>query len=116
MQVVEALRQIHEEGLPQVLARHQQMSTTVARRLETLGLSPQCPSLRRRATTVTAVALPAAMQPAQLRDGLKARGILVAGGLERFGPSAFRIGHMGDIRPADIDRTMDALADVIGTR
>jgi aspartate aminotransferase-like enzyme len=116
MQVVEALRQIHEEGLPQILARHEQMSVTVARRLETLGLSPQCPQLHRRATTVTAVALPAGMPPAQVRDGLKARGILVAGGLERFAPSAFRIGHMGDIRPADVDRTMDALADVIGPR
>ncbi len=114
MQVAEALRQMHEEGLPQVIARHQQMSAAVARRLDALKLAPQCPQLRRRATTVTAVAMPAGVQPARLRDGLKARGILVAGALDRYAPAAFRIGHMGDIRPADVDRTMDTIADVMG--
>jgi aspartate aminotransferase-like enzyme len=47
-----------------------------------------------------------------VREGLAAHGILVAGALEHFAGSAFRIGHMGDIRPADVARTMDALADV----
>ena len=48
-----------------------------------------------------------------MRDGLKARGILTAAALERYQPSAFRIGHMGDIRPADVARTLDALAEVL---
>jgi aspartate aminotransferase-like enzyme len=28
--------------------------------------------------------------------------------------NAFRIGHMGDIREADVQRTLDALAEVLG--
>ena len=113
MQVAEALRQIHEEGLAAVIARHADMATMVAGRATQLGLLPQCPSLVRRATTVTALALPASRPPGPLREALTARGILVAGALEHFAPSAFRIGHMGDIRPADVARTMDALAGVL---
>ena len=45
---------------------------------------------------------------------MKARGLLVAGALEHFQPTAFRIGHMGDIRPPDVERTLDALRDVLG--
>ena len=30
-----------------------------------------------------------------------------AAGLEHYQPTAFRIGHMGDIRPADVERTLD---------
>ena len=116
LQVAEALRMIHEEGLDAVIQRHAAMSEAVARRAGALGLAPQCPALRRRATTVTAIALPPEVPPKRVRDGLAARGILVAAGLERYQPSAIRIGHMGDIRPADIDRTFDALADVLVAR
>ena len=48
-----------------------------------------------------------------VRDGLKARGILTAAGLGIFQPSGFRIGHMGDIRLADVERTLAALRDVL---
>jgi aspartate aminotransferase-like enzyme len=47
---------------------------------------------------------------------MKARGILVAGALEHFQPTAFRIGHMGDIRPPDVERTLAALHDVLSAR
>lgn len=116
LQVAEALRMIHEEGLEAVIQRHAAMAGTVARRMSALGLAPQCPSLRRLATTVTAIALPPEIPPQLVRDGLKARGILTAAALERYQPSAFRIGHMGDIRPADVARTLDALADVLAGR
>lgn len=113
MQVAEALRMIHEEGLGAVIQRHTAMAATVARRMPALGLAPQCPSVRRCATTVTAIALPPHLPPQHVRDGLSARGILTAAALERYQSSAFRIGHMGDIRPADVMRTLDALADVL---
>ena len=41
------------------------------------------------------------------------RGIEIAGALESYAASAFRIGHMGDIRPADVERTLDMLSDVL---
>jgi len=116
MQVGEALRMIHEEGIETVYRRHAEMAAMVHRAMATLGLQHQCPSLTRRATTVTAIALPPDHPPAQIRDAMRARGLLVAGALEHFQPTAFRIGHMGDIRPADVERTLDALRETLTGR
>jgi aspartate aminotransferase-like enzyme len=51
--------------------------------------------------------------PGPVRDKLKARGILTAAGLGRFQADGFRIGHMGDIRLEDVERTLAALRDVL---
>ena len=113
MQVAEALRMLHEEGVDEVYARHVRMATLARRESAALGLTPQCLALRRRSTTLTAIALPPELPPSRVRDGLKARGILTAAGLDRFASKAFRIGHMGDIREDDVQRTMTALAAVL---
>ena len=116
LQVAEALRLIHAEGLDAVYRRHAEMSGMAKRGAAALGLGPQCPALTHHSTTVTAIALPSEYPPQQVRDGLKERGILTAAGLEQYQPTSFRIGHMGDIRPADVLRTLAALGDVLGTR
>jgi len=113
LQVAEALRMIHEEGLDRVYARHDAMAQRTQRRVAELGLTLQCPTLSHRSTTLTAIACPPGVAPKAIRDPLKARGILTAAGLGPYEPSAFRIGHMGDIRLADVDRTLDALAEVL---
>ena len=112
-QVAEALRMLHEETFDQVFVRHTRVAELARQGGAALGLQPQCPALRRRSTTLTAFGLPADLPPARLRDGLKARGILTAAGLDRYQPSAFRIGHMGDIREDDVRRTLAALGEVI---
>ena len=43
-----------------------------------------------------------------LRDRVKACGILTAAGLGPYQDVGFRIGHMGDIRMADVERTLIA--------
>jgi aspartate aminotransferase-like enzyme len=91
------------------------MSERVRDGVRELGLDLQCPSLRRYAATVTAIAIPAPLAPPAVRDGLKARGILTAAGLARFQQSAFRIGHMGDIRLADVERTLGGLAEILAS-
>jgi serine---pyruvate transaminase len=113
MQVAEALRMLHEEGLDNVYNRHARMAEIARRGASELGLAPQCPALRNRSNTLTAIALPPELPPSRVRDGLKARGILTAAGLDRFVSNAFRIGHMGDIREADVIRTMESLAEVL---
>ena len=113
LQVAEALRMLHEEGLAEVYQRHTRMADMARAGAASLGLAPQCPSLRHRSNTLTAIALTPELPPARVRDGLKTRGILVAAGLDRFQPSAFRIGHMGDIRESDVQRTLDALEQVL---
>jgi len=113
LQVAEALRMMHEEGLDRVYARHEAMAELTRRRADELGLSLQMPTLRNHSATLTALACPAGVAPKTIRDPLKARGILTAAGLGPYEPTAFRIGHMGDIRMADVERTLDALTEVL---
>lgn len=113
MQVAEALRMLHEEGVAAVFARHARMAELARSGAAALGLAPQCPQLTGRSTTLTALALPSDLPAQKLREGMKARGILTAAGLDRFKDTAFRIGHMGDIREDDVARALAALASVI---
>ena len=109
LQVAEALRLIHEEGLDAVYARHTALAARVREGVDSLGLSLQCPELPEFSATMTAIALPTGVEPRRFRDRIKARGILTAGGLGPYESTGFRIGHMGDIRLADVDRTLDAV-------
>ena len=111
LQVAEALRMIHEEGLDAVYARHSSLARRVREGVHVLGLSLQCPELPRLSATMTAIALPAGIEPRALRERIKSRGILTAGGLGQFETVGFRIGHMGDIRMADVERTLNALRE-----
>ena len=113
LQVVEALRMIHAEGLDAVYARHDTMARLVRAGAASLGLTLQCPELQHRSTTLTGISLPHELPPDRVRQGLKARGILTAAGLEHYRETAFRIGHMGDIRQDDVTATLDALGAVL---
>jgi len=113
LQVAEALRLMREEGLANVYARHEAMARRVRDGVTELGLSMQCPALARYGATMTAIALPAGVEPRAIRDPLKAQGIWTAAGLGKFERVGFRIGHMGDIRLSDVERTLAALRDVL---
>lgn len=115
LQLAEALRMIHEEGLPRVFDRHAVVAARVRDGVGALGLEMQCPALEQYACTVTAIALPPHIAPAIVRGGLEARGIYTAGALGKFQPSGFRIGHMGDIRMSDVERTLAALRELLST-
>jgi aspartate aminotransferase-like enzyme len=116
LQVAEALRMIHDEGLTAVQKRHEAMAARVRDGVGRLGLTLQCPELNRRTDTVTGIMAPTGVEPKTIRDGLKARGILTAAGMGPYVESAFRIGHMGDIRMADVDRTLTALGQILAER
>jgi len=116
LQVVEALRAMHEEGLDHVYARHDAMGRSARTGVSALGLTLQCQGFERFAATLTAVATPPGVAPEDLRRALEARGVIVAEALGPFAPSAFRIGHMGDIRPEDLGRTFEALSEVLVDR
>jgi aspartate aminotransferase-like enzyme len=113
LQIAEALRMIHEEGLENVYRRHSAMAARVRSGCAELGLALQCPELTRYSATMTAIALPDGVDPKSFRDRIKARGILTAAGLNRYAASGFRIGHMGDIRVADVERTLGAVRDAL---
>jgi len=113
LQVVEALRMIHEEGVERVFERHALVAQRLRRGLADLGLPLQCPGFKNYSTTLTAIAAPEGLSPQAIRSGLEARGILVAESLGLFEGTGFRIGHMGDIRAADVDLTLAELAGVL---
>ncbi len=113
LQVAEALRMIHEEGLSSVFERHERMAQRTRAGAQALGLVHQCPEIESVSPVLTALALPMGIAPSVVRDGLKRRGILTAAALGPYEPHAFRIGHMGDIRLSDVDRTLDALSEVM---
>ncbi len=113
LQVAEALRLIHEEGLENVYRRHSAMGARVRAATAELGLALQCPQLTGHSATMTAIALPNGVDPKAFRDRIKARGILTAAGLGPYASRGFRIGHMGDIRMADVERTLDAVGDAL---
>jgi aspartate aminotransferase-like enzyme len=113
LQIAEALRMIHEEGLENVYERHAAMAAHVRAGCDELGLALQCPGLARYSATMTALALPDDVDPRPFRDRIKAQGILTAAGLNRYAARGFRIGHMGDIRMADVERTLRAVRDAL---
>ncbi|HEX3866494.1 MAG TPA: alanine--glyoxylate aminotransferase family protein [Gemmatimonadaceae bacterium] len=113
LQVAEALRMMHEEGLENIYARHEAMARRARAGAATLGLSLQCPNIARHSATLTAVAVPPRIAAKPLRDKIRARGILTAAGLGTFETTAIRIGHMGDIRVSDVDLTLEALGEAL---
>ena len=115
LQVTEALRMIHEQGFDSVVRRHETNALAVRHGIARLGLELQCPKLNALSPTVTAIALPEAVNPRALRDGLRTRGILTAAAMGKLEPRGFRIGHMGDIRLEDVERTLAALTEVLAT-
>ena len=116
LQLREALEMIHEEGLPIVYERHSAMARMAAEHAKRLGLGLQCPDLPRHSPTLTAIEAPQTVTADSIRDRLRDQGILVAVGLGPFEGRSVRIGHMGDIRPADVERTLAALSGALETR
>jgi aspartate aminotransferase-like enzyme len=113
MQIEAALSLIHDEGLENVFKRHQTMSQMVRDWVAENGLPMQCPNLTRYSPTLSAISIPSDMSVNEIRQGLREKGILVARGIGEFEETSIRIGHMGDIRPADVELTLRRLGEII---
>jgi aspartate aminotransferase-like enzyme len=78
-----------------------------------MGFGMLFPDLDRWSPTLTALRTPAGVSPKYLREGLVRHGILVGEGLGPYAGQCIRIGHMGDIRVSDVDRTCDAIEALV---
>ena len=114
LQLLEAVRIIHEEGMESVFDRHQAMADRVRARAAELGYRLQGEGLLDRSPTLTALRLPEGVEPGEIRARVREAGIQIAVGLGAYKSKCIRIGHMGDIRLEDVDRTMDVL-ELAGT-
>ena len=106
-------RRIAEEGLSQVFSRHSQMSKIAVERIQSLELGLQCAGLDRYSPVVTGVQAPPDVAAEAIRRNLRRRGFFTAAGLGKYKGMAFRIGHLGDIRPSDLERALDALEEAL---
>ena len=66
-----------------------------------------------RSTTVTAVALPPALNGDDIVKGVATRGFVIGGGYGKLKRSTVRIGHMGDHTPDRLARCLDATTETI---
>jgi alanine-glyoxylate transaminase / serine-glyoxylate transaminase / serine-pyruvate transaminase len=94
----EALRMLHEEGLPQVYARHARLAEATRRAVQAWGLELQCREPQGHSHTVTAVRLPEGHDADALRKLILERYDLSLGtGLGKLAGRVFRIGHLGHL-------------------
>ncbi|WP_447599088.1 pyridoxal-phosphate-dependent aminotransferase family protein [Nitrospira sp. Nam80] len=109
----EALRLVHEEGLPARFARHQANSVALAAGLTELGLLP-LPADEHQLPMLSCVHLPDHIDEAATRGILlQEYGIEIGGGLGPLKGNAWRIGLMGESsQQAHVLTLLNALEDV----
>ena len=109
----EALRLVHEEGLPARAARHQVNSDALMAGLRALGLSP-LPPPGHRLPMLNCVTLPDGMDETLMRTHLLQQyGIEIGGGLGPLRGRVWRIGLMGEsCRQAHVLTLLNALEEI----
>ncbi len=110
LQLQEAIRIIHDEGLRSVFDRHSEMAAHLRLGAADLGYGLLGPTIAERSPTLSALTVPSGVDPQQVRMHVREAGIQIAVGLGDFKSVCVRIGHMGDIRMPDVNVTLDALA------
>jgi alanine-glyoxylate transaminase/serine-glyoxylate transaminase/serine-pyruvate transaminase len=97
----EALRLIHEEGLPARIARHKLHGQALRAGLQALGLQPLVPE-EHCLYQLTTVAVPEGVDEAAVRSALlREHNIEIGGGLGAFRGRVWRIGLMGESSTAN---------------
>ena len=92
----EALAMLHEEGLPQVLARHQRHGEAARAAVRAWGLDLVCEDPREYSNSLTAVFIPDGHDADRLRALiLDAFDMSLGTGLGQLAGRVFRIGHLG---------------------
>jgi len=90
------------EGVEQRWARHRRMSELTARWAARAGFDTAAAEPH-RSWTLTCLRPPAGVEAPALVAGLAELGYVVGGGYGQWKPSTLRIGHMGEIRPSDLE-------------
>lgn len=111
----EALRMLKEEGMQESIKRHRRYAEAVrnAIRAMKLELFPCLNDISEYSNTVTAANMPKEITDKQLRDGVREKGVLIAGGQGQVAGKIFRIGNMGAISEKEILLTIRAVESVL---
>jgi aspartate aminotransferase-like enzyme len=105
------LERILAEGLPNRFARHERMAVMTQRwALDRFDLlAPQ----GFRSRTVTAVRNTRPVDVPRLNEHLATQDMAIAGGYGALRETTFRIGHMGEIQPEDVERLLSAIDEYL---
>jgi len=106
----EALRIVHEEGLPARFARHHRIALAMRAGLQALGFEIFTHAAS-RADTLSVVLLPKGVADAALRKETAARGVVLAGALGPIAGKAFRLGHMGNIGVGEAAAVLETIEE-----
>ncbi len=92
----EAIKMLHEEGLPQVFARHERLAEATRRAVQGWGLEILCRDPKYYSPVLTTVMTPEGHNADTLRKvALEHFDISLGTGLSKLAGKAFRIGHLG---------------------
>jgi aspartate aminotransferase-like enzyme len=106
------LGRLLDEGLEARWARHLALASRTAEWAASRGFR-YAPREGVRSPTVSCLRPPEGVAAPDLVKRLARRGFTVGGGYGDWKPSTFRIGHMGEVRLADLDGLLQAIDDVV---
>jgi alanine-glyoxylate transaminase/serine-glyoxylate transaminase/serine-pyruvate transaminase len=109
-----SLDAIEAEGLGPRFERHRRVAAGLRAGMAALGLTPLTEAAA-LAPTLSVLAVPEGVAEADLRAGMAARGVLVAGCLGAFAGRGIRVGHLGNVGAAEVEQTLRAAASALGT-
>ncbi|HEV8631767.1 MAG TPA: alanine--glyoxylate aminotransferase family protein [Thermoanaerobaculia bacterium] len=101
------------EGIEKRWARHGALHARMLAWATSRGL-PLPADARYRSPTVTALGAPPHLAAPELVKALAARGYTVSEGYGDWKARTFRIGHMGEVQPADLEGLLGAIDELIG--
>ncbi len=107
-----SLKQMIDEGLEAVVARHERIGAYCRQGMLKLGLGLFADPAH-YSNTVTAATLPEGARAADVLDALRVDYDIIVGSSKAPGLEVIRIGHMGYISEADLDQVFDALAEIL---
>jgi aspartate aminotransferase-like enzyme len=100
------------EGVEARWSRHASLQARTAAWAAARGLDlPASPA--HRSPTVTALAAPPGVAASTLVKSLSARGFTVSSGYGDWKPTTFRLGHMGEVEPRDLEGLLASLDDLL---
>ena len=106
----ESLEMLQEEGLENVIARHQRHAEATRRAVKAWGLEVLCLNPAEYSSSVTAVLVPPGSDADQLRQViLQQFNMSLGNGLGRLQRKVFRIGHLGDFNDLMLAGTLSGV-------
>jgi alanine-glyoxylate transaminase/serine-glyoxylate transaminase/serine-pyruvate transaminase len=106
----EALKMLHEEGLPNVFRRHQRHGEATRTAVLTWGLEIVCEDPREYSSALTAVFMPEGHDADRLRSIiLENFDMSLGAGLSKLAGKVFRIGHLGSFNDLMLAGTLSGV-------